>query len=779
MNRLSQEASPYLQQHATNPVDWYPWGPEALGRAKELDRPILLSIGYSACHWCHVMEHESFANAATAALMNERFVCIKVDREERPDLDQVYQLAVQLTGRSGGWPLTAFLAPDGRPFFAGTYFPPKERYGMPGFPAVLEAVSTAYQTQRAEIHEQAAKMTAALAQATAAARKATGADDNGTADDALGPDFLAHAVEQVSRRFDDVNGGFGTRPKFPNTMALSLLLRSGTLDRDEAAGHRALRALRAMSSGGIHDQLGGGFHRYSTDEIWLVPHFEKMLYDNALLLELYADAFAARKRAEDREVAVGIVEYLAREMTGADGAFYATQDADSEGHEGKFFVWKEEEIRGALPDDALAADVAVACFGVTEEGNFEEPGEPKTGASVLSRAVTATEPEEIAAFARARARLFVIREMRPKPFRDEKVIASWNGLMIRALAHMREERSGEPSWVARAEKAFATVTSRLSSRDERGVRLQRLYKGDVVRGPGFLDDYSYLAAAALELYEATGKPEYVTRARELAEAMVARFGARDGDGDGGGEESGADDGRLFFTPADGESLIHRSRDPYDQAVPSAAAAVAYEVFLRLGSLLGGDWAGRAALALESLAEGALKMPLAQGHAVGVIDRLVRGAVEIVLVGPHGDPSLAELAKAALSVHVPNRVVAWLDPADAESRAACAALAEGKVDTNASKVPRRLRVPGRDLLVAGDDRGGADDAPHGFVARSSASNWRSAFVTSSRVTKRARSAKSRAGKKRLATRSMYAPWASSKTVKAPFRNIHTSGTPRPA
>ena len=449
------------------------------------------------------MEHESFANAATAALMNERFVCIKVDREERPDLDQVYQLAVQLTGRSGGWPLTAFLAPDGRPFFAGTYFPPKERYGMPGFPAVLEAVSTAYQTQRAEIHEQAAKMTAALAQATAAARKATGADDNGTADDALGPDFLAHAVEQVSRRFDDVNGGFGTRPKFPNTMALSLLLRSGTLDRDEAAGHRALRALRAMSSGGIHDQLGGGFHRYSTDEIWLVPHFEKMLYDNALLLELYADAFAARKRAEDREVAVGIVEYLAREMTGADGAFYATQDADSEGHEGKFFVWKEEEIRGALPDDALAADVAVACFGVTEEGNFEEPGEPKTGASVLSRAVTATEPEEIAAFARARARLFVIREMRPKPFRDEKVIASWNGLMIRALAHAggalgravvdraggegfrhRDEPALEPRRARRAAAAVVQRRRRARSRVPRRLFVPGGGRSRAVRGDG-------------------------------------------------------------------------------------------------------------------------------------------------------------------------------------------------------------------------------------------------------------------------------------------------------
>ena len=676
MNRLSREASPYLQQHATNPVDWYPWGPEALARAKELDRPILLSIGYSACHWCHVMERESFADEATAKLMNERFVSIKVDREERPDLDQVYQLAVQLTGRGGGWPLTAFLTPTGEPFFAGTYFPPKERYGMPGFSAVLEAVSQAYQTQRADIHQQAEKMTSALAAATSA-KNAKNASDEGAGDSAPGPDFLARAVAQVARRFDDVNGGFGTRPKFPNTMALSLLLRSAAVDQDEAAGHRVLRALRAMSRGGIHDQLGHGFHRYSTDETWLVPHFEKMLYDNALLLELYAQAFAARRRPEDRDVAADIVEYLGREMTGDDGAFYATQDADSEGHEGKFFVWKEEEIRAALPDEPFAAEVAIACFGVTEEGNFEEPGIPKDGASVLSLAVTATEPEEIAAFARARARLFVLREMRPKPFRDEKVIASWNGLMIRSLAHAGGALA-EPSWTLRAEAAFATVMKRLARRedgDERGVRLDRLYKGNVVRGPGFLDDYSYLAAAALELYEVTGKPEYVTQARELGEAIVARFGAAPGDGDG----------RLFFTPADGESLIHRSRDPYDQAVPNAAA-VAYEVFLRLGSLLGGEWTARAAAPLESLATEAAKMPLALGHAVGVLDRLVRGPVAIVLVGPHGDPSLAALAKAALAIYVPNRVIAWLDPDGAGSRAACAALADGKVDTGSSQVP---------------------------------------------------------------------------------------------
>jgi uncharacterized protein YyaL (SSP411 family) len=674
VNRLSHEASPYLQQHATNPVDWFPWGPEALALAKELDRPILLSIGYSACHWCHVMEHESFANQATAAVMNERFVCIKVDREERPDLDQVYQLAVQLTGRSGGWPLTAFLAPDGRPFFAGTYFPPKERHGMPGFTNLLVAVSGAYQTQRADIQEQATKMTLALAQATASKRAA-----DGEAAAALAPDLLARAVEQVTRRFDDVNGGFGSRPKFPNTMALSLLLRSGAVNKDEAATHRALRALRAMSSGGVHDQLGGGFHRYSTDETWLVPHFEKMLYDNALLLELYAQAFAARRRPEDRAVAEGIATYLEREMTGEDGAFYATQDADSEGHEGKFFVWKEEEIRDALPDEPLAAEVAIACFGVTEDGNFEEPGEAKTGACVLSRPVTATEPEEIAAFARAKARLFLIREMRVKPFRDEKVIASWNGLMIRALAHAGGALH-EPSWIARAERAFAAVMARLASHDETPsgtLQLQRLYKGDVVRGPGFLDDYSYLAAAALELYEATGKPGYVTQARELGEAIVARFSAA---------ADGADsDGRLFFTPADGETLIHRSRDPYDQAVPNAAA-VAYEVFLRLGSLLGGDWAAHAEKPLESLVVDAIRLPMAQGHAVGVLDRLVRGAVEIVLVGPQGDPALLALGTAALATYVPNRVIAWLDPADDASRAACAALADGKVDTAASKVP---------------------------------------------------------------------------------------------
>src|SRR6202142_1807293 len=413
VNRLAREASPYLQQHAHNPVDWYPWGGEALEKAKREDKPILLSIGYSACHWCHVMERESFENEAIAKLMNESFVNVKVDREERPDLDHVYQLVVQLMGRSGGWPLTVFLTPDQRPYFGGTYFPPADRYGMPGFPKVLHATNEAYRTRRDQVEAHSAEVTRAIAEATAGREGAR---------EGASPALVQKAVAKLVARFDDEHGGVGRRPKFPSTMSLDVLLRAGEHDR-------VGRTLDAMRAGGIYDQLGGGFHRYSTDERWLVPHFEKMLYDNALLLRLYADGWRALRDEKYADTARDIASYVAREMTSPDGGFYATQDADSQGEEGRFFVWTPAEVDEACAADEEAARAARRVYGITDEGNFE-----KGGATVLSLVDSPRDRRERAALERPRRAMFEARERRPKPTRDDKILASYSALMISALA---------------------------------------------------------------------------------------------------------------------------------------------------------------------------------------------------------------------------------------------------------------------------------------------------------------------------------------------------------
>jgi uncharacterized protein YyaL (SSP411 family) len=641
-NRLAREASPYLLQHAHNPVDWYPWGDEALAEAKRADKPILLSIGYSACHWCHVMERESFENETVAKLMNEWFVNVKVDREERPDLDQIYQLVVQLMGRSGGWPLTVFLTPDQKPFFGGTYFPPHDKYGMPGFPRVLQAVWEAYRTKREEIASQADDLASAIA------RVSTRAESDATYSPA--PDLLERAAKKLSARFDDVHGGFGSRPKFPSTMSLEVLLRRGALEGDARAKERATKALDAMRAGGIYDHLGDGFHRYSTDEAWLVPHFEKMLYDNALLLRLYTDAHRATGEARFADTARAIAAYVAREMTNEGGAFYSTQDADSEGEEGKFFVWTPQEIDAALAGDREAADVAKACFGVTEEGNFEE-----SGATVLHAARAPKDDPEAAALERARARLFEAREKRVKPFRDEKILASWNALMIGALAHAE--------MIEPAVRAYDWVRSNLVTIGDGGARVARLAKDGSVKGQGFLDDYAYLADAALDLYEATGEPRFVADARALADAMIARFADAEAPG-------------FFFTPSDGEALLCRAKDPYDTAVPSGGS-IACKALLRLGALVGSDYAERATKDLERMAATAVENPAGHAQWVSAIDRLVRGSVDIVVVGARADERTLALVQAARKAYLPNRTIAWSDPGNPESQAACAALAEGK------------------------------------------------------------------------------------------------------
>ena len=640
-NRLAREASPYLQQHAHNPVDWYPWGPEALELAKREDRPILLSIGYSACHWCHVMERESFENEATAKLMNGWFVNVKVDREERPDLDQVYQLVVQLMGRSGGWPLTVFLTPDQKPFFGGTYFPPVDRYGMPGFPKVLQAIWEAYKTKRDEVDSQSSELTRAIEEVAAGEARAEGQPS---------ADLVARAIQKLGSRFDEEHGGFGHKPKFPSTMSLDVLLRGAQIDR-------VRKALDGMCKGGIWDQLGGGFHRYSTDEMWLVPHFEKMLYDNALLLRLYADGWRATGDERYSATAEDIAGYLASEMTSPEGAFYATQDADSEGEEGRFFVWTPAQVDEVLGADTEAATAAKHVWGIHDHGNFEE-----TGATVLSLVHAPEGDAETAALERARHVMFEAREKRPKPFRDEKILASWNALAIGALADAGAAL-GNAGMIAAAEKAMAFIEKTLLTREGERVRVLRLAKDGVAKGTGFLDDHAYVADAALDLYEATGDPRHVTLARALADAILAHFHDPAGDG-------------FFFTPDDGETILVRAKDPYDHAVPGGAS-VACHMLLRLGTLVDPAYAVPATRAIEKLAAAAADNPGGMSNTVCLTDRIVRGSVDVVVVGPRTSEATRALVREVFRAPLHDRVLAWVDPQDPQTLEAAKALAEGK------------------------------------------------------------------------------------------------------
>ncbi|MDB4935750.1 MAG: Thymidylate kinase, partial [Labilithrix sp.] len=582
-----------------------------------------------------------------------------------PDLDQIYQLVVQLMGRSGGWPLTVFLTPSQKPFFAGTYFPPSDRYGMPSFAKILRAVGEAYRERREEVDAQAGELTKAVAEVGRG-------EPDGTAPYTPGPDLLARVTATLMRRFDDVNGGFGKQPKFPNTMPLEVMLRRGVLENDGPARDAARLMLESMRHGGIWDHLGGGFHRYSTDERWLVPHFEKMLYDNALLLRSYADAY----RAFDREplfesTARDIAAWVDREMTDGSGGYYASQDADSEGEEGKFFVWNPQGVREALGDDELAAKAALLYFGVTRDGNFEEHGRV-TFMTVLheNRPISAVaaqldkpEAEVRAAIERARKRMFEVRESRPKPFRDEKILTSWGALMIGAMAEAGAALR-EPKMVGSAERALAFVQEKLVTwhDDRTKARALRLVKGDVVKGPGFLDDHAYLANAALDLYEVTGDPAHVTLARALVDGTIDAFW-----------ESGEG---FFFTPKDGESLITRSKDPYDNAVPSGAS-MACRALLRLGTLVDAKYMDVGEKELLRLAPAAVANPFGFGQTLCELDRLVRGSVDVVLVGPRDDMRTRALAAAVFATWLPNRTIAWLDPAVPESRAACALLGEGK------------------------------------------------------------------------------------------------------
>ena len=548
-NRLAHETSPYLQQHAANPVDWYPWGEEALAEARRSGKPILLSVGYSACHWCHVMAHESFEDPATAQVMNELFVNIKVDREERPDIDQIYQLAqAMLTQRNGGWPLTMFLTPEQLPFFGGTYFPPEPRYGMPGFVEVLRRVREYYDGHRDEMREQGAEVAAALARSTP--RAATHAS-------ALDATPLDEAAAHLGESFDRTHGGFGAAPKFPHPDGIEHLLRRHARTGDGQALEMALATLRGMAHGGIYDQVGGGFARYSVDARWEIPHFEKMLYDNAWLLRLYADAWAITGDALFARVCDETVAWLMREMRSPEGAFCSSLDADSEGEEGRFYVWTPDEVRALVSPQEFA--LAAPLFGLDRPPNFEHRWH-----LVLTREPT---PAERPAVDAIRAKLLAARERRVRPGRDDKVLTSWNALAIHGLAHAGRVL-GRRAWVEVASEALGFVRATLW----RDGRLLATCKDGRAHLDAYLDDHAYLLAALLEMLQARFDPAHLAWAEEIAAILMERFH----------DESA---GGFFFTAHDHEALIHRPKPGPDNATPSGNGVAAWALH-RLAMLTG-------------------------------------------------------------------------------------------------------------------------------------------------------------------------------------------------
>jgi len=584
VNRLAQETSPYLLQHASNPVDWYAWGEEALARARDEDRPILLSIGYAACHWCHVMERESFEDALTASVMNERFVCIKVDREERPDLDSIYMDAVvSLTG-SGGWPMTVFLTPGGEPFFGGTYFPPEPRHGLPSFKQVLLAIGEAWRDRRDEVERSGGEL---------AEHIRAGAQLQGSADPLSAP-LLEEAQQKLGETFDAEWGGWGGAPKFPPAPVLEFLLRRGEAEMTR-------RTLDGMALGGMHDLVGGGFHRYSVDDRWLVPHFEKMLYDNALLASVYLHAASRFGDERYRLVADRTIDYVLRELALEGGGFASAQDADTDGVEGLTFSWASGE---GAPEELLQP---------FEDGRFVLRGELD---------------EEL------RARLFALRERRPKPLRDDKAIASWNGLMLAALAQ-----------AGRTEAAVALGEFLLGPLSTAGGRLHRTWRGGVAKGTGYLEDYADVAYGLLELHVATGDARWLREAHRLATLAVDLFADEQGDG-------------FFQTPVDGERLVARKKELDDHPSPSGNAMLAY-VLVRLARIWGDDALEQRGASVLRLVRGGLRRaPSAFGWMLVALDQHLAPHRELAIVGPPGAP----VALAAVAAAAPTDVIAF-GPAD--------------------------------------------------------------------------------------------------------------------
>lgn len=642
-NALIHEKSPYLLQHAYNPVAWRPWGPEAFEAARRENKPVFLSIGYSTCHWCHVMERESFEDEEVARAMNEAFVCIKVDREERPDIDNVYMRACQMLTGSGGWPLTIVMTPGKTPFFAGTYIPKGERFGQPGMLSLIPRISELWLQRRADVETSADEIMAALQKTERTAGGET-----------LGAETLRGAVDEMASRYDEKNGGFGHAPKFPTPHSLIFLLRYAQRSQDAFAREMAEHTLSAMRRGGIYDHVGFGFHRYATDPEWLVPHFEKMMYDQALLVMAYVEAFEATRKPEYAKTAREILDYAMRRMQDGEGAFYSAEDADSEGEEGKFYLWRDSEIRGALsPSEASLVAVAM---NTLPEGNFVEPGfSQPDGENILH---VREAPERIAArigigaeefeqrWQAARAKLFLLREERVHPLRDDKILTDWNGLMIAALGKAAQALD-EPRYAAEGQRAADFVLTRM--KDPNGVLFHR-YREGAAAMPAHLDDYAFMIWGLIELYQASLEVRNLRAALELTDHAVSLFC----DGDHGG---------FYFTSGDQEEILLRAKESYDGAVPSGNAAMVLNL-LRLSHLTGRtDLGEKAAKTFDAFAATIRKSPSAYTHWLTALDFALGPASEVVVCGDPASDDTQAMLGALRGEHSPRSVVILRPPGE--------------------------------------------------------------------------------------------------------------------
>jgi uncharacterized protein YyaL (SSP411 family) len=632
-NRLIHETSPYLLQHVHNPVDWYPWGEEALSRAKKEDKPILLSIGYSSCHWCHVMENESFENEAIAKIMNERFINIKVDREERPDLDELYMNAVQVMTGGGGWPMTVFLTPDLVPFHAGTYFPPEDRGGMPGFPKVLVVVSDYYRNHRGEVDRMVAQVKNALQQIVEIVPSQEAIDEK----------ILVKAFETFESQFDSTYGGFGRAPKFPSSMALSFLLRYWKRTGSKEALRMVEVSLEKMVNGGIYDHLGGGFHRYSVDERWLIPHFEKMLYDNALLSRTYFEAYQATRKERYRRIAEEVLNYVIREMKSPEGGFYSTQDADSEGEEGKFYVWRRDQIKEVLGKEK--GTPFCAYYGVTPQGNFEGGASVLNIASSLEKVselygVSVPELEEV--LEEGRKKLFAEREKRIRPGRDEKILTSWNGLMISSFVDGFKVTNND-QYLNVARKAAHFILDEM----RKDGHLMRVFNQGKCQVKGYSEDYAFFIQALIDLYEATFEIDWFKEADDLNRRMIHQFWD---------ERNGG----FFFTGRENELLIARSKKPYDNATPSSNSVALFNL-IRLGYLTGEE-------SLKQKAEQIIRLfyeflsehPSGFAHMLSGLSFFLNPE-EIGIIGSKNDLRVKSMLQEIYRAYLPNKILSLKDP----------------------------------------------------------------------------------------------------------------------
>jgi uncharacterized protein len=644
-NRLAGETSPYLLQHKDNPVDWYPWGPEALEKAREENKPIFLSIGYSACHWCHVMAHESFENSEIAEVMNRLFVNVKVDREERPDLDSIYMEAVQAMTGHGGWPMSVFLTPEGAPFYGGTYFPAKPRYGMRGFTEVLEAVANAYREQPDKVQEGATEMQRFLRESVVQ-RPSRGEPSVG---------ILDQAASTLLSQMDRVNGGTSGAPKFPQPMTIEFMLRQFRRTGDHGMLGLADLTLEKMARGGIYDQIGGGFHRYSVVDHWLVPHFEKMLYDNAQLARIYLNAWQLTGNPLYRRICTETLDYVLREMTSPEGGFYSAQDADSEGVEGKFYVWTPQEVFAALgAEDSRLFNLL---FDVSPRGNWEGHSilnMPRTIETVAANAgVTVEDLERVVR--EGREKLYAARSTRVWPGTDDKVLVGWNGLMLRAFAEAATVL-GDERYRAAAVKNADFILSTLVEReaeDGRGMRLHRTYKDGKAHIQAFAEDYAFYASGLVSLYEGTFDPRYIRAARSMIETLLGHF--RDETGGG------------FFTTSDfHEQLVARPKELYDNAIPSANS-VGAETLLRLYLLTAEpDYERHALETMRPLLEVVGRAPTAFGHMLNALDFYIGPQSEVALIGDPQSADMAQMLAAVNRGYHPNKVVALGKEGDDEA-----------------------------------------------------------------------------------------------------------------